>query len=72
MMEVNTRAKTMARWEEILLPIEIEALHDTYHNDPWETLTPNEVLDIIVEWKGGLGSGDEVRSLIGRVYGVEL
>ena len=71
-MEVNTRAKTMARWEEILLPIEIVALHDTYHNDPWETLTPNEVLDIIVEWKGGLGSGYEVRSLIGRVYGVEL
>lgn len=71
-MEVNTRAKTLERWEEILLPIEIEALHDAYHNDPCEVLSPNEVLDTIVEWKGGLGSGYEVRSLIGRVYGVEL
>ena len=71
-MNVNTRSKTLARWEELLLPSEIEALYDSCHSDPWETLTPNEVLDIIVEGKGGLGSGYEVRSLLSRVYGVEL
>ena len=47
METINRQAKTLARWEEILMPIEVEALHDTYHTNPEETLTPNEVLDII-------------------------
>ena len=34
---------------------------------PW-----NEVLDIIIEWNGGIASGYHVRSVISRVYGVEL
>lgn len=37
-----------------------------------EALTPDEVLDIIVEWNGGIASGYHVRSIISRVYGVEL
>lgn len=64
--------KTLKQWEEVLMPIEVEALHDTYHLNPEEALTPNEVLDIIVEWHGGLASGYHVRSVISRVYGMEL
>ena len=71
-MEVNRKPKTLERRGELLLPIEMQALQDTYHIRPTEVLTPNEVLDIVVEYKGGLGSGYEVRSLISRVYGVEL
>lgn len=69
---INREAKTVGRWEEILMPIEVEALHDTYHTNPEEALTPNEVLDIIVEWNGGITSGYHVRSIISRAYGVEL
>ena len=72
METINRQAKTLARWEEILMPIEVEALHDTYHTNPEEALTPNEVLDIIMEWNGGIASGYHVRSVISRVYGVEL
>ena len=54
------------------MPDEVEALHDTYHTNPEEALTPDEVLDIIVEWEGGIASGYHVRSVISRVYGVEL
>lgn len=72
MEQINRRVKTLERWEEILFPAEIEALHDYNHNDPCEPLTPNEVLDIIVEWNGGIASGYQIRSIISRVYGVEL
>ncbi len=64
--------KTLKDWEEELMPIEAMALHDAYHTDPDETLTANEVLDIIVEWNGGIGSGYHIRSIISRVYGLEL
>ena len=70
--KINRQAKTVGCWEEILVPIEVEALHDTYHTNPEEVLTPNEVLDIIVEWNGGIASGYHIRSIISRVYGVEL
>lgn len=72
MDKINRQAKTVGRWEEILMPDEVEALHDTYHTNPEEALTPDEVLDIIVEWNGGIASGYHVRSIISRVYGVEL
>ena len=68
----NRNPKTLERWEELLLPLEVEALHDYNHNDPWEPLTPNEVLDTIVSWNGGIATAYEVKSLINRVYGVEL
>ena len=70
--KINRQAKTVGCWEEILVPIEVEALHDTYHTNPEEVLTPNEVLDIIVEWNGGIASGYHIRSIISRICGVEL
>lgn len=72
MDKINRQAKTVGRWEEILLPTEIEALHDTGHINPEETLTPNEILDIIVEWNYGFASGYLIKRIINRVYGVEL
>lgn len=71
-MEMNLKAKTLERWEEILVPSEIEALRDHYYTEPEQVLTPNEVLDIIVEWNGGIATGYHIRSIISRVYGVEL
>lgn len=64
--------QTLKQWEEVLHRIEIEALHDMYHTDPNEILTPNEVLDCIVEWEGGIATGYHIRSIISRVYGIEL
>lgn len=72
MKNINKKAKALAEWEEILMPIEIEALHDTYHTNPEEILTPNEVLDIIVKWNGGLADGYDVRNIVKQVYGIEL
>lgn len=69
---INREPKTLERWEEILMPAEIEALHDTYHTDPCEALTPEEVLEIIVDWNGGIASAYHIKSIISRVYGVEL
>jgi hypothetical protein len=64
--------KTLKQWEEILMPAEVQALHDTYHTNPEEALTANEVLDIIVEWNGGIATGYHIRRIISRVYGKEL
>ena len=71
-MEMDPKAKTLAQWEEVLAPTEIEALHDHNYTQPEQILTPDEVLDIIVEWYGGISSGYHIRSIISRVYGIEL
>jgi len=72
MSEINRKAKTLGRWEEILLPEEVEAPHDFNHINPEEVLTSEEVLDIIVKWDGGVADGYQIRNLISRVYGVKL
>lgn len=59
-------------WEEILLPSEYEALNGVIYTSPEDEMTSNEVLDAIVDYKGGVTSGYEIRSIISRVYGVEL
>ena len=65
-------AMTLLQWEDYLLPLKAEALGCYAYGDPEAQLTPNEVLDAIVEWKGGLASGYEIRSTVARVYGIEL
>ena len=65
-------AKTLRRWEEALMPSEVQALNDLCHTNPDELLTANEVLDCIVDWEGGIASGYHIRSIISRVYGKEL
>jgi hypothetical protein len=52
-------------------PPPILILEDT-KNENGLPITPNEVLDAIVEYEGGIASGYQIRSIISRVYGVEL
>lgn len=59
-------------WEEILLPREYEALNGVVYIPLEDKMTSNEVFDAIVDYEGGLSSGYEIRSIISRVYGVEL
>lgn len=59
-------------WEEILFPREYEALNGVIYISPEDEMTSNEVFDAIVDYEGGLASGYEIRSIISRVYGVEL
>ena len=63
--------KTFEQWEEILMPTEMEALEDNYFK-PGQSLSPDEVFTYIVEWNGGIGSAYQIKSIISRVYGVEL
>lgn len=73
MEEINRRSKTMQHWEELLMPNEYAAIQDMFHDpEPEAVYTPNEVLDAIVEWEGGIATGYHIRSIISRVYGVEL
>lgn len=59
-------------WEEILNPSEYEALDGIMGVSDEDELTSNEVFDAIVDYEGGLASGYQIRSVISRVYGVEL
>lgn len=63
--------KTFVQWKEDLLPREIEALEDNYVQ-PGDKLSANDVFEYIVSWEGGLASAYHIKSLISRVYGVEL
>ena len=73
MKKIAAEMMTMHEWEEELSPSEFEALQEkmTSINDGLP-ITPNEVLDAIVEYEGGIASGYQIRSIISRVYGVEL
>ena len=79
MTKIDSKPRTLQSWEEELLPSEeellpseVEALHDWYHSDPNELLTPSEVLECIVSWNGGIASAYHIKSIISRVYGIEL
>lgn len=66
-------ARTRKDWEEYLNPSEYQALRDSTIYIPEELqLSANEVLDVIIDFYGGIASGHEIRSMISRVYGVEL
>lgn len=64
--------KTVKEWKEKLQPAECEALDDMNYNNQEKRLSATEVFDQIVEWEGGLASGYHCRSIISRVYGIEL
>ena len=73
MKTINTGIKSKAKWEEDLNPSEYEALKEMFSSVKDNVnLTPNEVLDAIVEYEGGIASGYTIRSIISRVYGIEL
>ena len=68
---MRTEPMTRKEWEEILLPIDPQALED-YYGRREELISPNEVFETIVEWNGGMASAYKIKSCISRVYGVEL
>lgn len=72
MTKIESTPRTLRDWEEDLMPQEMEALRDWYHTDPNELLTPSEVLECIVSWQGGIASAYHIKSIIGRVYDIEL
>lgn len=47
-----------------------EALVAKY--EPDEVLTANEVLDCVVSYFGGVATGEEVRWMVRRIYGIEF
>ena len=72
MSEINREIKTFGEWKEILMPAEIEALNDYGITEETDKLSPSEVLEIIVEWNGGIATAYQIKSIISRVYGYEL
>ena len=72
MTKIERKPRTLREWEQELMPREAEALHDQYHTDPGELLTPGEVLECIISWEGGIASAYHIKSIISRVYGIEL
>ena len=65
------KAMTRKEWEEHLLKTEIQALEDYYYEEN-EIVSPNEAFEAIVQWEGGMSSAYQIKSLISRVYGIEL
>lgn len=64
---------TKREWKEILLPSEYEALKEHIIYIPENcNLSANEVFDMIVDYQGGIASGYQIKSIISRVYGIEL
>ena len=62
----------LREWEQELMPQEVEALNDYGYTRPDQELTPDEVFEIIVEWNGGIATAYHIKSIISRVYGLEL
>lgn len=68
---MNDKCRKFEEWEEILNPSEVEALTD-YGYKAGDDIWTNTVFDIIVEWNGGIATAYHIKSIISRVYGVEL
>ena len=66
---------TLADWKDVLHPAEVEALEDFgYTKEVYggQEISWEIVFEVIVEWNGGLASAYQIKSLIRRVYGIEL
>ena len=72
MMEKQPTMKSLKEWEQDLLGSEVEALEEYGYLVSSAPISANEVLDCILDYRGGISSGWELRSLVSRVYGVEL
>ena len=66
---------TLSDWKDVLLPSEVEALEDFgYTMDRYGDLeiSRDDVFEAIVEWNGGLATAYHIKSVIFRVYGIQL
>ena len=62
-------------WKDVLLPQEVEALEDYgYTEEAYgdQEISRGEVFEVIVDWNGGMASAYQIKSLIFRVYGIQL
>lgn len=68
-------AMTLDDWKGVLLLQEVEALEDfgyTVERYGDREVSRDEVFETIVEWNGGIATAYRIKSIISRVYGVEL
>lgn len=66
---------TLDDWKGVLLLQEVEALEDfgyTVEKYGDREISRDEVFETIVEWNGGISTAYRIKSIISRVYGVEL
>ena len=66
---------TLNDWKGVLLLQEVEALEDfgyTAEKYGDQEISRDEVFETIVEWNGGISTAYRIKSIISRVYGVEL
>lgn len=72
-MYIDIPTRTLDAWGNCLTETELAAVQEmTDCWEPEEELTPGEVLEALVNWYGGLSTAYQVKSLISRIYGVEL
>lgn len=72
MKVIKDQIRTFEEWEELLLPIEIQALDDYCYGHHDQTFTANEVFNAIVEWNGGIATAYHIKSIMSRVYQIEF
>lgn len=65
---------TVKEWKARLQPKYREAIEELGRcfSDEREVLSPYEVVDAIVNYRGGLASGYEVVCLVNEVWGIQL
>lgn len=66
---------TLNDWKGVLLLQEMETLEDfgyTMERYGDREISRDEVFETIVEWNGGISTAYRIKSIISRVYGVEL
>lgn len=65
---------TVKEWKARLRPDYREAIEELGRcfSDEREVLSPREVVDTIVNYKGGIASGYEVVCLVNEVWGIHL
>lgn len=71
-MYIDIPARTLDAWGNRLTETEMAALQERGSWELDDELEPGEVLEALVEWHGGLFTAYQVKSMVSRIYGVEL
>lgn len=71
-MYIDIPARTLDAWGNRLTETEVAALKEMGSWELDDELEPGEVLEALVEWYGGLSTAYQVKSMVSRIYGVEL
>ena len=71
-MYINIPERTLEDWITKLTPSEMQGILEFQDWELEDELTPGEILEALIEWYGGLATAYQVKSLINRIYGIEL